>query len=82
MSKYVDEDWFEDAERESFENYCYDIADEGDEVIVDDKLIKKSTAKYHDFLKEHPELDEFLTNQIGKLTTSKDPQMFIFQQIW
>ena len=53
-----------------------------DEVIVDDKLIKESTDKYQNFLKEHPELDEFLTKQIGKLTTNKDPQMFIFQQIW
>ena len=60
----------------------YYDADEDNEVIVDDKLIKESTNKYQDFLKEHPELDEFLTKQIGKLTTSKDPQMFIFQQIW
>ena len=32
--------------------------------------------------REHPELDEFLTKQIGKITTSKKPQLYIFQQIW
>ena len=60
----------------------YYDADEGGEVIVDDELIKQVTNKYKNFLKEHPELDKFLTEQIGKLTTSKDPQLYIFQQIW
>ena len=57
-------------------------ANEGGEVLIDDKLIKKATDKYHNFLKEHIELDEFLQKQIGKTTTHKDPQLFIFQQIW
>ena len=59
--------------------YC---ADEGGEVIVNNQLIKEATDKYHNFLKEHPELDEFLKKQIGKTTTAKDPQLYIFQQIW
>lgn len=28
MTEYVDQDWFEQAERESFENYCYDLMEE------------------------------------------------------
>jgi len=40
MAKYVDEDWFEDAERESFENYCYDIANEGDDTY-DNRLVQE-----------------------------------------
>lgn len=40
MTKYVDEDWFEDAERESFENYCYDIANEGDDTY-DNRLVQE-----------------------------------------
>lgn len=57
-------------------------ADEGGEVILNQQAIKEATDKYHNFLKEHPELDEFLKKQIGKKTTSKEPQLFIFQQIW
>jgi len=57
-------------------------ANEEEEVIVNDELIKTATDDYHNFLKEHPELDKFLQKQIGKSTTSKDPQLFIFQQIW
>jgi hypothetical protein len=40
MAKYVDEDWFEDVERESFENYCYDIANEGDDTY-DNRLVQE-----------------------------------------
>jgi len=57
-------------------------ANEEKEVIVNSKLIKEATNEYHEFLKEHSELDEFLKKQIGKTTTSKEPQLFIFQQIW
>ena len=57
-------------------------ADEGGEVIINNKLIKESINVYHDFLKEHPELDEFLQKQIGVNTTLKEPQLYIFQQIW
>lgn len=57
-------------------------ADEGGEVILTQQAIKKATDEYHNFLKEHPELDEFLKKQIGKTTTAKDPQLYIFQQIW
>lgn len=57
-------------------------ADEGGEEIINKQLIKEATDEYHDFLKEHPELDKFLQKQIGKLTTSKEPQLYIFQQIW
>ena len=57
-------------------------ANEEEEVVLNSKLIKEATDEYHNFLKEHPELDKFLQKQIGKLTTSKEPQLFIFQQIW
>lgn len=57
-------------------------AEDGEEVIINSKLIKEKTDEYHDFLKEHPKLDEFLQKQIGKTTTCKDPQLFVFQQIW
>ncbi len=70
-------------------NYIYFGADlvnydanEEEEVILNSKLIKEATNEYHNFLKDHPELDEFLKTQIGKNTTSKEPQLFIFQQIW
>jgi len=56
--------------------------EDSEEVIINSKLIKEKTDEYHGFLKEHPELDEFLQKQIGNLTTSKDPQLFVFQQIW
>ena len=69
-------------------NYIYFGADlvnydahEEEEIILNSKLIKEATDKYHKFLKEHPELDEFLNKQIGKLTTSKDAQLYVFQQI-
>ena len=57
-------------------------ADEGGEVIINDKLISNKTDEYHNFLKDHPELDKFLQSQIGINTTSKEPQLYIFQQIW
>lgn len=57
-------------------------ADEGNEVIVNQQLIKEATNDYYNFLKEHPELDECLQQQIGKTTTNIVPQLFIFQQIW
>ena len=57
-------------------------ADEGGEVIINNELIKKKTDEYHKFLKDHPELDKFLQTQIGINTTSKEPQLYIFQQIW
>jgi len=57
-------------------------ADEGGEEVINKQLIKEATDDYHNFLKEHPELDEFLKTQIGKTTTSKNPQLFVFQQIW
>jgi hypothetical protein len=38
IEKYVDEDWFEDVERESFEGYCYDIANETD-YTYDNRLV-------------------------------------------
>lgn len=57
-------------------------ADEGGEFILNQQVIKEATDEYYNFLKEHPELDKFLKKQIGKLTTSKEPQLFIFQQIW
>ena len=57
-------------------------ADDGEEVILDSELVTNATKEYHDFLKEHPELDEFLQKQIGKLTTKKEPQLYVFQQIW
>lgn len=57
-------------------------ADEGGEVIINNKLINKATSDYHNFLKEHPELDKFLQSQIGINTTSKEPQLYVFQQIW
>lgn len=57
-------------------------ADEGGEVILNQQVIKEATDEYHDFLKENPELDKYLQKQIGKLTTSKEPQLYIFQQIW
>lgn len=43
MTQYVDEDWFENAERESFENYCYDIATEGDNTYdtYDNRLVQE-----------------------------------------
>lgn len=56
--------------------------DEDDEVIVDEQLITEATNNYYNFLKDHPELDEFLQKQIGKTTTNKKPKLFIFQQIW
>ena len=40
LAQYVDEEWFEDAERESFENYCYDIATEGDNTY-DNRLVQE-----------------------------------------
>ena len=40
MAQYVDEEWFEDAERESFESYCYDIATEGDNTY-DNRLVQE-----------------------------------------
>lgn len=57
-------------------------ANEENEIILDDELIKKATDDYYNFLKEHPELDKFLKKQIGKTTTFKEPKLFIFQQIW
>ena len=57
-------------------------ANGGGEEILNNQLIKESTDEYHDFLKEHPELDKFLQKQIGKLTTSKEPQLYVFQHIW
>jgi len=63
-------------------NLVYYDADEGGEAIINNELIKEATDEYHKFLDEHPELKEFLKKQIGKKTTSKEPQLFIFQQIW
>lgn len=70
-------------------NYIYFGADlvncdanEEEEVILNSKLIKKATDEYHEMLKKHPELNEFLGKQIGKLTTSKDAQLYVFQQIY
>lgn len=57
-------------------------ADEGGEVIINNKLIKKASDEYYNFLKDHPELDKFLQTQIGINTTSKEPQLYVFQQIW
>ena len=57
-------------------------ADEGGEVIINNELISNKTDNYHKFLKEHPELDKFLQSQIGINTTSNEPQLYIFQQIW
>ena len=60
---------------------CYD-ADEGGEVIINNNLIEKKTDEYHNFLKDHPEIDKFLQSQIGINTTLKEPQLYVFQQIW
>lgn len=57
-------------------------ADEGGEVIINNNLIEKKTDEYYNFLKGHPELDKFLQTQIGVITTSKEPQLYVFQQIW
>lgn len=57
-------------------------ADEGGEVIINNKLIEKASDEYYNFLKDHPELDKFLQTQIGINTTSKEPQLYVFQQIW
>ena len=57
-------------------------ADEGGEVVINNELIKKKIDEYHNFLKDHSELDQFLQTQIGVNTTSKEPQLYIFQQIW
>ena len=38
IENYVDTEWFEDAYRESEENYCWDILDEGDN-IYDNRLV-------------------------------------------
>lgn len=40
IEKYVNEDWFRDAERESFESYCEDIATEGDNTY-DNRLVQE-----------------------------------------
>ena len=56
-------------------------SDERAEVIINNKLIKKATNEYHNFLKEHPELNDFLQKQIGVNTTLKEPQLYVFQQI-
>ena len=40
IERYVDEDWFRDAERESFEFYCEDIATEGDNTY-DNRLVQE-----------------------------------------
>ena len=58
----------------------YDV-DEGGEEVINTKLINEATDEYHKFLKDYPELDEYLNKQIGKLTTSKDAQLYVFQQI-
>lgn len=90
----INENFYEDycdffADDPMCGNYIYFGADlvnydanEEEEVILNSELIKEATDEYHNFLKEHPELDKFLQKQIGKLTTSKEPQLFIFQQIW
>lgn len=40
MENFVDTEWFEDAERESFEFYCDDIATEGDNTY-DNRLVQE-----------------------------------------
>jgi hypothetical protein len=40
MDSFVDDDWFRDAEKESFESYCWDIADEGDDTY-DNRLVQE-----------------------------------------
>lgn len=90
----LNEDWYDEyqdviSEDTMCGNYIfigaelvsYD-ADEGGEEVINDKLIKKSTSTYNKFMNSHPEFNDIVKNYIGTLTTSKEPQLFVFQQIW
>lgn len=52
-------------------------ADEGEEVIIDSKLIKKATDVYNKKIKNEPELDKIL-----KKYAKKQAKLYVFQQIW
>ena len=52
-------------------------ADEGGEVIMDSKLIKKATDVYNKKIKAEPELDK-----IFKKYAKKQAKLYVFQQIW
>ena len=88
----VYEDWWDEFINEYFiaDSMCgnymyfgailadYDVEfDDDPEVIIDDNLIKTSTAKYNNFITEHPEVskvfDEFKDGEA---------KLYVFQHIW
>ena len=80
---YVDEIFIDDS---MCGNYFYFGAILGDydaeyddeaEVIVNDELVKKSTAKYNKFIKENPEISKVFDEY-----KNGEAQLYVFQHIW
>lgn len=53
-------------------------ADEGDYVIINDKLIKKCTDNYNKFINTHEQYKELF----NKTFKNKEPQLYVFQNIY
>ena len=79
IEKFVDTDWFEDAERESFESYCYDIEYENDstygnrlveecynEGLIDDGDFEEDEEGEPDFTQCLLDTDELVERYVDK----------------
>lgn len=49
----------------------------GEEVVIDDDLVKQCTAKYNKFIEENPELAEVFDKY-----KDGEPKLYVFQHIW
>lgn len=52
-------------------------SNEENELVIDDKLIKKSTKSYNDFIKDNPKIDKIFS----KYAKGK-PKLYLLQNIW
>lgn len=51
--------------------------DDYEEVVIDDALVKKCTAKYNKFIADNPELAEVFDKY-----KEGEPKLYVFQHIW
>lgn len=88
----VNEDWWDNFIDEYFisdsmmGNYTYFGAilvdydaewDDDAEVVIDDDLVKKCTAKYNKFIKDNPEISKVLDEY-----KDGEAKLYVFQHIW
>lgn len=85
----IDDDWVGITDKVVIKDYMcgeyiyfgailahYD-SNEENELVIDDKLIKKSTKSYNDFIKKNPNIDKIFS----KYAKGK-PKLYLLQNIW